>query len=69
MKEFVYSIYYNLGSTKMWHSLVKNEDGEFVENCVSHEYRRMIYSGHLIKNKLDSLKKLHPSIDWEFQQF
>ena len=63
-----FSIYYSFQGIKMWYSLLKNEDGNIEENCISHPYRRMTYTSNLLKDKIKQLKELYPKNEWHFEQ-
>ena len=63
-----FSIYYTFNGMKMWYSLLKNEDGDVEETCVSHHFRRMTYTSNLLKDKIKQLQKLYPQNDWHFEE-
>ncbi len=64
----LFSIYYELGTTKMWYSLLTKSDGELEENCVSHHFRRITYPINLLKDKVSELEVRYPNNKWRFEQ-
>jgi len=62
-------IYYKQFDMNMYYSLLKKRGGGIEENYVSHPYRAIVFTKHLVEDKLSEMQEQYPMKEWHIQPY